>query len=315
MIEKLESDYSDLTLWVRQCDVANLEAVKQLFNEISTNLPPLKGVHHLAGVREDAALLNQTKEKFQSVFRPKALGAWNLHLLTQPQQQQQQPHTPLVELDFFILHSSVASLFGSPGQANYVAANSFLDALAHHRRSLGLCTLSVNWGAWSDVGMASDAKTTKFITEQLGLGTITSQTALHALELIMDAAVHGVLSNVGIHGDFYWKKMDTKSAFSKRLARLMGITLSSSTSSSSLSPASKRVGGTTATTAAATTTAHKSLPATPSPSSTSSTSPATPNALVHLVLQTVVEILGGARVGLQQPLMEAGMDSLMALGM
>jgi acyl carrier protein len=75
---------------------------------------------------------------------PKIAGAWNLHRLTAED-----------ALDFFVLFSSAATLLGSPGQSNYSAANAFLDALAHERRRRGLPALSINWGAWSEVGLAA----------------------------------------------------------------------------------------------------------------------------------------------------------------
>jgi acyl carrier protein len=87
----------------------------------------------------------QTRERFAEVMAPKVQGAWNLHLLTKER-----------ALDFFVMFSSAASLLGSPGQGNYAAANSFMDALAHMRRSDGLPGLSINWGPWGESGMAAD---------------------------------------------------------------------------------------------------------------------------------------------------------------
>jgi hypothetical protein len=79
----------------------------------------------------------------------KVQGAWNLHDLTR--------HLA-APLDLFVLFSSAAAIMGSPGQGNYASANAFLDALAHHRRALGLPALSVNWGSWDEVGMAARLK-------------------------------------------------------------------------------------------------------------------------------------------------------------
>ena len=76
---------------------------------------------------------------------PKMRGTWNLHL-----------HTRALPLDFFVCYSSAASLVGSPGQANYAAGNACMDAIAHHRRALGLPASSINWGAWGEEGMAAN---------------------------------------------------------------------------------------------------------------------------------------------------------------
>ncbi|QYO65133.1 SDR family NAD(P)-dependent oxidoreductase [Leptolyngbya sp. 7M] len=124
-------------------DVADRSQLAQCLNNLESSLPPLGGIIHAAGVLDDGMLHQQTWEKFAAVLRPKLLGAWNLHQLTQTQ-----------PLDFYVLFSSATALLGSPGQANHVAANVFLDSLAHYRRSLGLPALSINWGIWSEVGSA-----------------------------------------------------------------------------------------------------------------------------------------------------------------
>jgi acyl carrier protein len=101
-------------------------------------------------VLDDHLLLNLDAESFRRVLPPKVLGAWNLHTLTTD-----------LPLDFFVVFSSVASVLGSPGQANYAAANAFLDCLAHDRRSHCLPCLSINWGPWAEVGMAARASSAR----------------------------------------------------------------------------------------------------------------------------------------------------------
>lgn len=106
--------------------------------------PPIRGVLHAAGITDDRTLQQLSWEQFETVFAPKVRGSWNLHTALLPD-----------ALDFFVLFSSAASVMGGAGQANYAAANAFLDQLAHYRRHLGLPALSVNWGPWADVGMAA----------------------------------------------------------------------------------------------------------------------------------------------------------------
>jgi acyl carrier protein len=105
---------------------------------------PLAAVVHAAGVLDDGILLKQDARRFASVMAPKVAGAWNMHLATKD-----------LDLDAFVLLSSTASLLGAPGQGNYAAASAFLDALARHRRALGLPALSIQFGPWSDIGLAA----------------------------------------------------------------------------------------------------------------------------------------------------------------
>ena len=129
---------------VRSVDVADAQQVATALATLAQEMPPLRGVVHAAGVLDDAVLAEQDWNRLARVLGPKVSGAWNLH-----EQTQRAP------LDFFVNFSSVAALLGSPGQGNYAAANQFLDALAYARRARGLPALSINWGSWSDVGMAA----------------------------------------------------------------------------------------------------------------------------------------------------------------
>ncbi len=102
---------------------------------------PLRGVLHGAAVVEDAVLANITDELIEKDWAPKVYGAWNLHSATLRQ-----------SLDWFCSFSSAAALVGSPGQGAYAAANSWLDAFTHWRRSQGLPAMAIAWGPWSEIG-------------------------------------------------------------------------------------------------------------------------------------------------------------------
>ena len=128
---------------VIKADVSNLADMTRLFSE-SFAETRLRGIIHAAGILDDGVLLQQSPTRFENVMAPKVAGAWNLHTLTAD-----------LPLDFFVCFSSAASLLGSPAQANYAAANAFMDGLAHYRHSLGLPALSINWGAWGEVGLAA----------------------------------------------------------------------------------------------------------------------------------------------------------------
>jgi acyl transferase domain-containing protein/acyl carrier protein len=143
LLSELESAGAKVS--VTAADVSQYASLARIIGDIDPQFP-LRGVVHAAGVLDDCALLQMDAGRLTSVMSPKVRGAWNLHLLTRS-----------LELDFFILFSSVASILGSPGQGNYAAANAFLDALAHHRHRQGLPALSINWGPWSGGrGMAAD---------------------------------------------------------------------------------------------------------------------------------------------------------------
>ncbi|MTJ47022.1 type I polyketide synthase [Dolichospermum sp. UHCC 0259] len=139
-----EMEQAGATVITIQADVSNLLEATAVFSHLTKTAPPLRGIIHAAGILDDGVLQQQTWQRFIQVMAPKVQGAWNLHTLTKNQ-----------PLDFFVLFSSSASLLGTAGQANYGAANAFLDALASYRRRQGLSGLSINWGPWAEVGMTA----------------------------------------------------------------------------------------------------------------------------------------------------------------
>jgi thioesterase domain-containing protein/acyl carrier protein len=130
---------------VFQVDIADWDSLSAAWAAIRESMPPPDGVFHLAGALDDGVLAGQDWGRFERVLGPKVAGAWNLHLLSEG-----------LPLSWFVLFSSVAGLWGSAGQGNYAAANAFLDVLAYYRRARGLPAVSIDWGAWAEVGMAAD---------------------------------------------------------------------------------------------------------------------------------------------------------------
>jgi acyl transferase domain-containing protein len=166
-------------------DVSDLGALRSALRAVRRSIG---GVIHAAGVLEDSLAFRESPERLARVWAGKAHGAWNLHQVTQGE-----------AVELFLLCSSIASLLGSPGQGSYAAANAYLDALALHRRRLGLAALSVNWGRWEGGGMAARQAAS---LDQVGLSPMSPERAIAALERALASGLAQV-----VIADADWSKL------------------------------------------------------------------------------------------------------------
>ncbi len=193
---------------VAAIDVADRAALAAVLAAVP-NDRPLRGVFHAAGVLDDGLLADQTKARFRKVMDPKIRGAWNLHTLTRD-----------ADLDLFVLYASVNGLLGAPAQGNYAAANVFLDALAHHRRANGLPAISIDWGVFSEVGLAAAHEIRGRRLEGRGLRVLTPDEGLSALERVIAWNPRQIA--VARFDARQWIEFYPNAAGSRVLSRLLG---------------------------------------------------------------------------------------------
>ncbi|MCP4157063.1 MAG: type I polyketide synthase [bacterium] len=167
-----------------KADVSVEEDVARLMEEIRRKMPPLLGIVHSAGVLEDAMLTELTIEGIQKVFAPKVDGAWNLHRATQGTLT---PGGEAVPLEMFVMFSSATATMGSPGQANYAAANAFLNGLARYRKQRNLPALSIGWGPWAGDGMAAVDDNRGERLSRRGLFSLSMEDGLNILAELISA--------------------------------------------------------------------------------------------------------------------------------
>jgi 1-acyl-sn-glycerol-3-phosphate acyltransferase len=164
-------------------DVSVGADIRRVLDQIRSTMPPLRGVFHAAMVIDDADILELDRTRMDSVLAPKLAGAWHLH-----------EHTLNDPLEHFVLFSSLVGLFGSPRQANYGAANAFLDSLANHRRALGLPALAVDWGAFGQLGYVARHKEVADYLDKQGYYGFTTAQMLEALGAIMRSEARNLMA-------------------------------------------------------------------------------------------------------------------------
>ena len=151
-------------------DVSKDADVARVFDTMRIGFPPLRGILHAAMVLEDTPLADLDQSRWNRVMAPKVEGAWNLHR-----------HSLASDLDFFVCFSSITSLLGNPMQANYAAANAFLDAFASWRRLRGLPATTINWGVVGGAGYVSRHREMEEFLHRQGYGSFTEKQTLEVL--------------------------------------------------------------------------------------------------------------------------------------
>jgi NADPH:quinone reductase-like Zn-dependent oxidoreductase/acyl carrier protein len=159
---------------VFSADVAELGQMTQIFSQIEEEMPLLAGIFHCAMVLDDGFLMDMNEDRFRKVLRPKIDGAINLHQLTRK-----------LNLDQFILFSSISSLIGNVGQANYIVANTLLDSFANIRKSHGLPATTINLGVLAESGVVSRSENLEMILQGVGIRSFTNKQVLIGLEKIL----------------------------------------------------------------------------------------------------------------------------------
>jgi acyl carrier protein len=259
-------------------DVARADDVAQLLSNIDKSMPPLRGIVHAAMVLQDCRLMDLNAERMEEVWAPKVNGAWNLHAATMHR-----------TLDFFVTFSSMSSVFGIPGQGSYAAANSFLDSLAHYRRTLGLPAVTVNWGFLGQVGWVARQPAVQARLEAQGIRSFSPAEALAVLERLLrnECVQAGVIRIDWPH----WAKTIGSASVPLRFADLANETPLDSARTARTAPRLDR----------------KTLLA---------TAPAERQAKIEeYVREQVGQVLGlsSSKVDIQQPVGQLGLDSLMAV--
>ncbi|MGQ4406262.1 type I polyketide synthase [Streptomyces hayashii] len=203
---ELVAELDGVPVTVAACDVTDGVALADVIASIPAERP-LTAVIHTAGVLDDGVLDALTPERLADVLAAKAVGAWQLHELTRD-----------LDLSAFVLFSSLSGSVGGAGQANYAAANAYLDALAHHRHGLGLPATSLAWGPWAGAGMAADGDTAEARLRRSGLTPLTPETAVEALRLAVSGG-----NPTTVVADVDWARFAPGLALARPAPLLTGI--------------------------------------------------------------------------------------------
>ncbi len=185
------------TVEVISLDIRDTTALNQLFEGLDKKKIPVRGIIHAAGVNWFSKVMNLDRNDFLETLKTKVSSSWALHQLSLT-----------MDLDLFVLFSSVSALWGSVELSHYTAANHFMDMLSLYRWQRDLPSLSINWGPWAEVGMSAEEKESDLL-KKLGFNLMPSDAALAAMEseLVLKAPL-SLIANID------WNKFSTFIDFS-----------------------------------------------------------------------------------------------------
>jgi acyl transferase domain-containing protein/surfactin synthase thioesterase subunit/acyl carrier protein len=258
-------------------DITEEADLNRILSKVRSEMPPLRGIFHCAGMLDDGILDQMDWGRFSAVTAPKVKGGWLLHNATLRD-----------ELDYFVLFSSILSLIGSPGQSNYTAANAFLDGLTEHRRAAGLPAVTLNWGPWAETGLATaSGRRGEAIWNSRGTRYIPPDRGIEVLEHILRQGVgHAVVTITEWHQ--FLQQFSQQVPFYEELA--------------------KGVGGWR--------TGRRRNPQTTRALIDAAEGGERRELILEFVRQEVAELLGlGVSVDPRRPLSELGLDSLMSVSL
>lgn len=285
------------TVRVVQADVGRAEDVDGVLTMIDDTLPPLRGVFHGVLSLRDSSLVRQTRESLQAMFAARVRGAWLLHERTKTR-----------ALDLFVLSSAAGTLLGAPGQANYSASNTWLDALAHYRQACGLPALTVQWGLWGEIGAATDAAVVERLAAR-GVSPMPPEEAVRGLAIVLSQAMtQPEVAIMRLDWPSYFAVPGAATPFLERLRSERSAPVART---EVRGPSGKSGGATSSpskTAKAVVSVVRQELDAAPS-------ARRLPILTSHVRAQ-VLRVLGvgdGFALDTRQPLLEVGLDSLMAV--
>ncbi len=204
ILTEIKQNGSNIALY--NSDVSDMERMKEVFNDIKTKFGRINGVFHIAGNAGDGFIIKKDKNAFRNVIAPKIEGTWIIDKLTQGE-----------SLDCFVMFSSISTIAVEAGQADYAAANSYLDAYSYYGSRKGARCITINWPAWTETGMAVDYGVD--LAKEV-FSPISTRKAIEVLNTILGKDIHNVIVGDVNYSNYLSSKSDIFDLSPKLIAKI-----------------------------------------------------------------------------------------------